>query len=155
MKVTIEKKVTETVNVEPGYYKNRLLDCFYHLRESGVLVYVSNTMIYFTTPDKGSCASDLKEIINDCRPCDQSEFEAAKDKLLIHLKHYVSFPETASALNPAKGAVINTMNIQDPNAPQQEPAKEATEQATNEAATESAAQDAAMGVDSEEGGVEG
>jgi len=57
-------------------------------------------------------------------------------------------------LNPAvKDSVTNTMNI-DPNATQVPANQEATnEQATN--AQESAAQDQAMGVDSEEGSIEG
>jgi hypothetical protein len=154
MKVQVTKQVTETINVEPGYYKSKLIDCFYYLRESGVLVYVSNTMTYFTTPDKANYANDIKEIASDYRPCEESEFEAAKDNVLTHLKHYITFPETASAVNPASGQSGNN-NMQDPN--QQLANQEATEQAqpANEQATESAAQDQAMGVDSEEGGAEG
>lgn len=147
MKVAIEKKVTETIDVEPGYYKSKEFgNSFYHLLTSGVVVYLSNDMIYFETPDQNNHANDLKQIAKSYKPCDQSEFESAKDKVLGHLQHYVKFPEMATSVNPASGqAGVN--NMFDPNQQQQEATNE---QATN--AQESASQDQAMEVDSEEEG---
>lgn len=157
MKVTIEKKATETIDVEPGYYKSKEFgSSFYHLLTSGVVVYLSNDMIYFETPDQSNHASDLRQIAKSYIPCSQAEFEAAKDKMLVTLKNYVSFPETATVVNPpADSPAHHTMF--DPNNTQQEPASEQpTQQATPEqvAAVEQEAQEQAM-QSAEEGGAEG
>jgi hypothetical protein len=150
MQVQLTTQVTETktVDIEPGYYRGKLLkETFYYLLESGVLVYISSTMAYVSLPNTRSHEREIQELVKDYLPCEQIEFEEAKDKCLCHLSHYVSFPELATAVNPAaRSSVTNTM-LQDPNV------KEEAQQES--AAAESAAQDQAMEVDSEEGSIEG
>lgn len=156
MQVEIKKQVTDTINIEPGYYKNKLIDtAFYYLRPSGALIYVNTSYFGITSPGYSSYSEYIKEIIERYQPCEQSEFEEAKDKLLCHLAQYVSFPELATNVNPTSGkASINNMFI-DPNEQKQQ--EEATaEQAAGQdvQATEQAAQENAM-ESAEEGGTEG
>lgn len=153
MQIQISTQVTETktVDIEPGYYKGRLLsETFYLLTPYGTLVYIAKTFSSISSPHSSSYAREMQELVKDYIPCDQSEFDVAKDKYLCHLAHYVSFPELATAVNPdAKEHRINTMV--DPNLQQAELAnQQATEQ---QKALECASQDQAMEVDSEEGSI--
>jgi len=146
MKIQIKSQVTETktVEVEPGYYKGKLLsETFYHLSPGGTLIYVSKTVTSISLPNSYSHAREIQELVKDYIPCDKSVFDAAKDEYLCHLAHYVSFPELATAVNPAlKEGVYNNMkdpNVNDP-ANQVSPAPETatTEQAEQATETETA-----------------
>lgn len=137
MKVSIpvRKTVTETVELpQLPYYSCRYSALFYMIAEDQTVVYVANRQIAYWPPNDTYYADNLVEAYQ-AEPCTKEEFDNAVAATMSRI---------TAVLNPAKGAVTNTMQT-DPNLKAEEQATQASEGQIN--ATESTAQDAAVGAE--------
>lgn len=137
--IPVRKTVTETVELpQLPYYSNRFGTIFYTITEDQVIVQVANKQISFWRPDDMYYGEHLVEAYQ-ADECTKKEFDNMVAATIGRINE---------VLNPAKGAVTNTMNTDPNNAQASEPTTEqvaAVEQEAQEQAMESA----------EEGGAEG
>jgi hypothetical protein len=146
MKVSIpvKKTVTETVELpQLPHCSCQFGMIYYMITENQSVVQVTTKQITYWGPNDAYYGEYLVQAYQ-AEQCAKKVFDKAVA---------IAIEGISSVLNPAKGAVTNTMKDPNLQPASEQPAGQATDGAIN--AAESASQDAAMEVDSEEGTTEG
>lgn len=76
MLLTVKKQVEETVELKtPAYYKDI---CGHHfINEAEQLITVRDRLVTIWEPTQSYYQSNIEQILNESKPCERSEFEAA------------------------------------------------------------------------------
>lgn len=76
MQLTVKKQVSETVELKtPAYYKDI---CGHHfINEAEQLITVRDRLVTIWEPTQSHYQSNIVEILNEGKPCDRAEFDAA------------------------------------------------------------------------------
>lgn len=76
MLLTVKKQVEETVELKtPAYYKD---NCGHHfINEAEQLITVRDRLVTIWEPGQSYYQSSIEQILNESKPCDRAEYDAA------------------------------------------------------------------------------
>lgn len=95
MLLTVKKQVEETVELKtPAYYKD--ICGHYFINEAGQLVTVRDRLVTIWEPEQCYYQSNIAQILNDGKPCERAEFDAAYAEALQKIQAAVDGVEINS-----------------------------------------------------------
>lgn len=95
MLLTVKKQIEETVELKtPAYYKDM---CGHHfINEAGQLITVRDRLITIWDPGQSFYQTNVEQILNESKPCEQSEFDAAYSAAIQKIQLAVGVAEINS-----------------------------------------------------------
>lgn len=95
MLLTVKKQIEETVELKtPAYYKDM---CGHHfINEAGQLITVRDRLVTIWEPNQLYYQSNIEEVFNESKPCEQSEFDAAYSAAIQKIQLAVGMAEINS-----------------------------------------------------------